>query len=114
MDAVIAGIEAGDEACIRIGIEFIEESASFPFGRILKSNTARALRRANLSAEHKERIRARVVDMLISGYLPREFVQYAKLAKRIGLGDHAARLRRELDPANPWVVRYCRYLTEDR
>ena len=46
MDEVIKGIESGDSACIAIGIEFVEEDQHFAFGKILKSNTARALRRA--------------------------------------------------------------------
>ena len=50
MEEVIDGIEAGDPACVRLGIEFIEEDAKFVFGKILKSNAARALRRASLSA----------------------------------------------------------------
>jgi hypothetical protein len=85
MDKVIAGIEAGDPACIRIGIEFIEEDAKFPFGRILKSNTARALRRASLSDEQRHRIRRRVLGMLRAGKVPHEFREYAKLVKKIGL-----------------------------
>ena len=54
MDRVIEGIGRGDIACIEIGVEFIEEDQTFPFGRILKSNTARALRRAELTAWQRE------------------------------------------------------------
>jgi hypothetical protein len=32
MDEVIVGIEAGDAACVEIGVEFIEEWARRPFG----------------------------------------------------------------------------------
>jgi hypothetical protein len=78
MDIVIEGIEDGDLACAELGIEFIEEDQLFAFGRILKSNTARALRRASLTDEQKERIRKRVVEMLGRRYLPREYRQYAK------------------------------------
>ncbi len=55
MDKVIDGIEQGDEACKRIGIEFIEENQKFVFGKILKSNTARALRRCYLTDEAQSR-----------------------------------------------------------
>ena len=55
MRKVIEGIEKGDLACAQIGVEFIEESASFPFGRILKSNTARALRRAPLTSRSRKK-----------------------------------------------------------
>ncbi len=33
MDQVIEGIKHGDPACAEIGVEFIEDSASFPFGK---------------------------------------------------------------------------------
>jgi hypothetical protein len=84
MEKVIEGIEAGDLACVRLGIEFIEEDAKFTFGKILKSNTARALRRASLSDEQRQRIRRRVLGMLRAGHVPHEFREYARLVKKIG------------------------------
>lgn len=112
MDCVIKGIEEGDIACAEIGVEFIEESASFTFGRILKTNVARALRRAPLTPEQKERIRKRVVEMLCSGYLPREYRQYAKLARKIGLGDWLSRIEWEADLNNVRVRHYYEYFKE--
>src|SRR5215510_1943598 len=112
MDCVIEGIEQGDLACAEIGIEFIEEDSSFAFGKILKSNTARALRRIELTDEQKERIRVRVVGMLRAGYLPREYRQYAKLACRIGLGKWLSQLKDELPRDNPWAQRYFSYFEE--
>jgi len=112
MDCVIKGIEEGDMACAEIGVEFIEENASFNFGRILKAKTARALRRTPLTAEQKERIRKRVVEMLCTGYLPREYRQYAKLARKIGLGDWLSRVEREADLNNVWVQHYYEYFEE--
>lgn len=84
MNRVIEGIEGGDAACVRIGIEFIEEDGGFAFGAILKSNTARALRRAPLLEGQKQRIRRRVFDMLRAGNVPHEYREYAKLGRRIG------------------------------
>jgi hypothetical protein len=46
MDQVIEGIEKGDKACIEIGVECIEENQWLTFGRVIKANTARALRRS--------------------------------------------------------------------
>ena len=109
MYRVIEGIEAGDLACAEIGIEFIEEDQSFDFGQILKSNTARALRRIQLTEEQKERIRKRVVAMLMAGYLPREYRQYAKLARKIGLGEWLHEIKSKLPADNPWAVRYYNY-----
>ena len=112
MARVIEGIEAGDSACAEIGIEFIEEDRGFPFGKILKSNTARALRRVSLTDEQKERVRKRVVSMLNAGYLPREYRQYAKLARKIGLGNWLNKIDKQNPARNPWVDWYHRYFAE--
>jgi hypothetical protein len=76
---------------------------------ILKSSTARALRRAELTAGQKERIRRRVIEMLRTGYLPREFRQYAKLARKIGMSGWLQQLDRGMGLDNPWVRHYCEY-----
>jgi hypothetical protein len=110
MDEVIAGIERGDKASIAIGIEFIEEDQNFSFGRVLKSNTARALRRAVLSQKQVERVRERVVRMLLSGFIRREFKEYAKLLRRIGVGSWWSTIEQQADRENPYVMRYYAYL----
>lgn len=110
MDRVIEGIESGDLACAELGIEFIEEDQPFAFGRILKSNAARALRRTSLTNEQKERIRKRVVEMLGRRYLPREYRQYVKLARKIGLGNWLPRIEEHSD--KPWAKHYYTYLKE--
>lgn len=110
MNCVIEGIEAGDLACAEIGVEFIEENSSFPFGRILKWNTARALRRCELTPDQQERIRMRVAEMLRTGYLPREFRQYAKLAREIGLGEWLSQVERGADMKNVWVRHYLKLI----
>ena len=84
MFEVIKGIRAGDLACIRIGIEFIEEDAKFPFGKTLKSGVARALRRARLSTMQQEQIRRRVFHLLAAGIIPHEYRDYAHLVRTIG------------------------------
>lgn len=109
MDEVIEGIKANDPACVRIGIEFIEEDRSFAFGRILKSNTARALRRATLTEEQCERIRRRVFSMLRAGYVPREFRDYAKLVKKIGF--HIDDMG-HVPSTKEHVLRYRKYLED--
>ena len=103
MDHVIEGIERGDPACAELGIEFIETNDSFAFGKILKSNVARALRRTTLTEVQKERIRRRVVEMLEARYLPREFRQYAKLARKLGLREWLPRIKQLAEFGDPWV-----------
>jgi hypothetical protein len=110
MDRVIEGIERGDVACRSIGIEFIEQDRKFPFGKILKSNTARALRRTELTSEQKERIRRRLVSMLLSENVPHEYKEYAKLLKKIGLGSYREEVEERVNRSNQYVMRYFQYL----
>jgi hypothetical protein len=112
MDKVIAAIEVGHKACTILGIEFIEQDQGFPFGRILKANTARALRRAELSEDQRERIRSRVVGMLIASKIPREFKEYSKLLRRVGCGSWWPIIEEGVDRENPYVLRYYRYLLD--
>jgi hypothetical protein len=112
MDKVIEGIEAGDPACADIGVEFIEESASFTFGSILKSNTARALRRVPLNAEQVYRIRKRIVVMMCTDYMPREFRQYSRLGRKVGFESSLPEIEAKADLTKPWVKRYYDYLRQ--
>lgn len=113
MDKVIERIECGDEACKRIGIEFIEQDQHFPFGKILKSNTARALRRISLTDDDKNRIRKRLVQMLIVGNVPHEYKQYVKLLKKIGFESYKAELDAKIIRSNLYVMRYYNYLIQE-
>ena len=106
MQKVIEGIAGGDHACIQIGIEFIEEDTRFPFGKTLKSNTARALRRATLSKEQKLRIRRRVFGLLRAGHVPREFREYARLVRKVGFDANEVP---NVDESNPYAVRFRAY-----
>ena len=112
MFQVIEAIEAGDAAAIQIGVEFIEEDQTFPFGKILKSNTARALRRAPLSAEQVERVRRRVIGMLLAGHVPREYGDYARLLRKVGVGDLWSGVDESVDRSNRYVMRYYRYFAQ--
>jgi hypothetical protein len=112
MYRVIEGINRCDAACIELGVEFIEEDRLFPFGRTLKGNTARAMRRAELTEGQKERVRGRVMEMLVAGHTPREYRQYAKLARKIGLGDWLARTQARLNLENTYVRRYYLYFRQ--
>ncbi len=110
MNRVIEGIERGDRACICIGIDFIEEEGKFAFGKILKSNTARALRRTALDPEQKNRIRQRLLHMLVSGNVPHEYKQYARLFKKVGIDPVREAIEAHVDHENPYVMQYVRYL----
>jgi hypothetical protein len=110
MNEIIRLIEVGDRAAIEIGIEFIQEDDYFVFGKRLKSNTARALRRASLTPEQQARIRERLVGMLLCGQVPYEWHEYKRLLRRIGLGSMWPALEEGVDRENKYVMYYYDYL----
>ena len=103
-------VELGDRAAIEIGVQFIEEDEFFVFGKILKSNMARARRRAELTPEQQHRIRQRIVGMLLRGDIPHEFHEYKRLLRRVGLGDMWPILDERVDRTNKYVMRHYEYL----
>jgi hypothetical protein len=110
MEQIIILIDEGDKAAIEIGIEFIQEDDHFVFGRILKSNTARTLRRASLTTMQQARIRKRLVDMMVHGQVPHEWHEYKRLLRHIGVGSLWSVLASGVDRQNPYVMRYFNYL----
>ena len=110
MDEVILGIEARDPACIALGVDLIETDAFMPFGKMIKANTARALRRSELTELQKERIRRRVVSMLVAGIIPHEFGEYIKLLKRVGFDTYRKQIGAETPRENPYAMRFYRSL----
>lgn len=109
MEEVVLGIKEGDQACVELGVQFIESGPPQPFGKSLHSNTARALRRAALKPEQVVRLRVRILGMLTDSEVPREYSDYAKLVRRIGLGDEWPRVREAVDETNPHVMEHVRY-----
>lgn len=109
IESVVDGIKAADPGCIDLGVEFIESGHKQAFGRILHARVARALRQAPLNTEHVARLRARILSMLIAGQVPHEYHEYAKLLRRIGLGEAWASTRQRVDEGNPYVMRYVNY-----
>ena len=110
MEQIIDRIEAGDQAAIEIGIEFILEDDYFVFGKILKSNTARALRRASLTPAQQARIREHLVGMMLSGQVPHEWHEYKRLLRQIGLDSLWPVLENGVDRENKYVMKYYGYL----
>ena len=109
---LIERMKSGDLAAAEICLEMMEEDRSLAFGPIVKSNIPRAMAKCALTDRQKERIRERVLTMLLRGYLPKEFRQYAWLARRLGLGEWEKKLSK-VDLSNPWAKWYVDYLTQE-
>jgi len=109
MHNVIAGIEAGDRACIEIGVECIVENQWLRFGRTIKSSTARSLRRSELTPEQANRLRCQILQMLLDEHIPGHYRDYARLVRKIGLADWWPRLESGVNRDNPHVMRFFDY-----
>lgn len=105
---VMAAADAGDAACVELLVEFIHEDRKMYAGKGYKASAARTLKRAALNYGQEDRIRRRVVKMLLAGNVPYEFREYAKLLRRVGLGEWGPVIEREAPVENPWVARYVR------
>ena len=110
IDCLLERAKLGDLAAAQICIEMMEEDRGLAYGSIVKSNIPRALAKCELTIAHQERICKRVVEMLLRPFLPKEFRQYAWLARRIGLGKFEKKLHKA-DREDPWVNWYVLYLT---
>jgi hypothetical protein len=113
LDRVIEGIVATDPACIALGIDLVEEDQHLPFGRRLKTNTARALRRAVLSTAQQARLRKRLVPMLIAGIIPYEFREYSKLLRTVGVAEYWPELHACIPRDNPFAMRFYSALVQN-
>jgi len=112
LDKVIGGVRAGDPSCVAIAIELVEEDGGFFFGAMLKADAARALRQVpNLTDQQVERLRARIVGMYARGEVPREFREYAKLLRKLGVGPHWATIV-NTEPKNHYAERARSYFLE--
>jgi hypothetical protein len=106
-------IEEGDPAAVEIGIEFLEEEEFFTFGKVLKSNNARALRRASLTERQQQRVRERIVSMMLAGNVPYEFHEYKRLLRKVGIGSLWTALDQGVDRENPYVMRHYEWLNRN-
>ena len=84
-DNLRASVAGGSPDAIDIAIFLIEKDPMWlPFGKLIKSDLARALKKnvAKISPAHREKIVAVVVRLLQSEHIPRELEDYAKLIKK--------------------------------
>jgi hypothetical protein len=112
------GILMGGAGFIRSWIKLskalksIEENQWLSFGRVIKANTARALRRSTLTPEQIERLRKQIVSMLIEEHTPGHYREYAKLLRKIGLGNWWPIIEEQVNCNNPYVSRFYKYFQQ--
>ncbi len=73
------GVRAGDQACVELAIQFIEEHLIVSYSGFARSRIARALRHCSLSQSQKGRLSAQFLTLLATGNRCEEFSEYLKL-----------------------------------
>ena len=83
---LVESIKNGDSSAIEIGCQIIVYDPGLSFGKLIKSNIARALKKQVLSidSEHAQHICTLTSRLLSMEYCPRELEDYCKLVKRLG------------------------------
>lgn len=79
-------IKSGDQEAARIGCRIIVTDPHLPFGKLIKSGIARALKQRIelLSAHERASLVDKTVELLSLQFCPREAEDYCKAVKRIG------------------------------
>lgn len=92
-------VATGDSLAIEDACRLISKDPKLPFGKLIKSNLARALRKAAKYVPEADRTRIvqRTASILSLEYCPREAEDYCKLVKHLG----AAEARAVVETANP-------------
>ncbi len=91
---VRAAIARGDTVAVSLACELIEQDPKLPFGKLIKSDLARALKKQVgllVPSERAQVLRA-VAKLLNQEYAPRELEDYCKLAKKLPTAEYRAAL----------------------
>lgn len=83
---VAQAIKQGDRSAVAIGYSLLMEDPHLPFGKILKSNVARALKHhIELLNEHEKLgLAGKTAELLSLPFCPREAEDYCRLVKKMG------------------------------
>ncbi|MDO8064751.1 hypothetical protein [Janthinobacterium sp. SUN206] len=87
-------IRNGNASAVRVAVQILTKDPGMPFGKLIKSGFARALKqRADLLSEMQRRgLIAKTVALLELEFCPRETEDYCKLIKKFDPGELLARI----------------------
>lgn len=83
--ALGSAVVDGDVEAIAMACELIHRDPMLPFGKIIKSNLARALRKRHdrLSAADRRKVIGATLRLLAAEHAPRELEDYCKLVRKL-------------------------------
>jgi len=83
---VAKAIKNGDRSAVIVGYKLLMEDPNLPFGKLIKSNLARAFKhQIELLTEHEKlNLAGKTAKLLSLEYCPREVEDYCRLVKKMG------------------------------
>jgi hypothetical protein len=95
-ERVRSAIGAGDKVAVSIACDLMDQDPQLPFGKLVKSDLSRALRKHPeflLEAERRQVVNA-TVKLLALEFAPRELEDYAKLVAKLPRSEYIALVER--------------------
>ena len=79
-----SAVASGDTQAISLACELIEQDPKLPFGKLVKSDLARALKKqiVKVIASERRQVLTATAKLLNQEYAPRELEDYCKLVKK--------------------------------
>jgi len=111
---VKSAVASGDTQAISLACELIEQDPKLPFGKLVKSDLARALKKqvSRVIASERRQVIAATAKLLNQDYAPRELEDYCKLIKKFPREEITLALA-DISPKNAKSVQLLSYLRDD-
>lgn len=111
--AVAAAIQAGDVIAVSMACVLIEDDRKLPFGKLIKSGLARALRQRYelLTVGERAQVLNATIALLNLPYAPRELEDYCRLLRKFPKDELQSAIA-GITPCNASAERWVMYLTE--
>jgi hypothetical protein len=105
MEGVADGVQRGDQACIELAIGYIEDNIMASYTGYIRERMARSLRRAPLSKSQQTRLANVFLSQLISGNLHKEYREYIRLFRTMGVADFRTTIEKQRASAKAYIRR---------
>ena len=105
MDAVVCGVRLGDKACVQLSIDYIDGNLMDSTTGYIRERMARALRRAQLTEHQKKQLATIFLKQLEQQSLRKEFKEYCRLFKTIGVEPYRARIEKCANSEKQYIQR---------
>ena len=110
MESVVDGVRLGDQACVEISVEYIADNVMGSGTGYIRERMARSLRHADLSKSQKTRLTNVFLSQLARGDLHKEFKEYIRLFRAIGVGDHRSSIENYSTSKKAYISRAAKRL----